>query len=601
MPNKISRFWQELKRRNVVRVITVYGGAAFVIIELINNITDPLRLPEWTPTLVIVLLAIGFPIVIIFSWIYDVSPEGGMVKTEPADKVKTVEKPASSSSWKIATYVSVVIIIGLIAYNIFGGKRGPKVDESLSKSIAVLVFNNYTRDPDQDIMCEGLSDEIITDLFKIASFDEVRPLTSVKPFKDSKLSTIEIAQKLLVNYVLEGSLRRIGDDAVITVKLIEAKSDNHIWLEDYTLPYRTIMGIPGDIALKIAFNLKAFISDDVHQNIEKITTDNFEAYEIVKQIAYLYNKALSGTDLIALKQVQELAKKAIDLDPDYADAYAFLGISTLIGGNYGGNKEMRSVAPEAKRYCERAIKLDPYNLLANVGLALIRHWAERDHIAMEDIGLKYPNLLSSDVDYFTGYAMFNTQMGNLERVVSLPISGYPVENVLRAHVLLGNKDKVKNILEREAVEHRYLDYHLIGELYIWLQEFDTALYYLESALESGLPGINLPRYQADLAVAYFKNGKKDLARSIIGELIRASDTTTVGSPAYFTGWYYGWIEEPDSSFFWLEKAMENRSPEIPWLKEDPAFKSLEDDPRYSDLYVRAGFKAYDDYMASIDE
>ena len=87
-PNKLSQFWQELKRRNVVRVITVYAGAAFVIIELINNITEPLRLPDWTPTLVIVLLAIGFPIVIIFSWIYDIHPEGGMVKTEPSEKVK---------------------------------------------------------------------------------------------------------------------------------------------------------------------------------------------------------------------------------------------------------------------------------------------------------------------------------------------------------------------------------------------------------------------------------------------------------------------------------------------------------------------------------
>jgi hypothetical protein len=98
-PNKLSQFWKELKRRNVVRVITVYAGIAFVIIELINNITEPLRLPEWTPTLVIVLLAIGFPIVIIFSWIYDVHPEGGIVKTEPVDKIKPEEISKPPNSW----------------------------------------------------------------------------------------------------------------------------------------------------------------------------------------------------------------------------------------------------------------------------------------------------------------------------------------------------------------------------------------------------------------------------------------------------------------------------------------------------------------------
>ena len=88
MPNKLSQFWQELKRRKVVHVITVYAGAAFVIIELINNITEPLRLPEWTPTLVITLLLIGFPIVVIFYWIYDIHPDGGIVKTEPVHRVK---------------------------------------------------------------------------------------------------------------------------------------------------------------------------------------------------------------------------------------------------------------------------------------------------------------------------------------------------------------------------------------------------------------------------------------------------------------------------------------------------------------------------------
>ena len=127
MPNKLSQFWQELKRRNVVRVITVYAGAAFVIIELINNITDPLRLPEWTPTFVIVLLAIGFPIAIIFSWIYDVHPEGGIVKTKPAEKDKAEDIPKSSKSWKIASYISFVVIVALIVLNIIP-RTGNKED-----------------------------------------------------------------------------------------------------------------------------------------------------------------------------------------------------------------------------------------------------------------------------------------------------------------------------------------------------------------------------------------------------------------------------------------------------------------------------------------
>ena len=108
----------------------------------------------------------------------------------------------------------------------------------------------------------------------------------------------------------------------------------------------------------------------------------------------------------------------------------------------------------------------------------------------------------------------------------------------------------------------------------------------------------IPRFQAGIAVTLFKNGNEDLARTIIGELIGASDTTAVRSPAYFTGWYYSWIGESDSAFYWLDKSVKNRSMEIPWLKVDPAFNSLKDDPRYWNLYERTGFKAYDEYMAS---
>jgi hypothetical protein len=156
MPNRLPRFWQELKRRNVVRVTTVYAGAAFVIIELINNITEPLRLPEWTPTLVIVLLAIGFPVVIIFSWIYDIQPEGGIVKTEPVDQGKSEDKSKSSNSWKIASYISFVVIVFLIVLNVIphSGKS-----EKLEKSIAVLPFQDFSTDPDQESMCMGLTDE----------------------------------------------------------------------------------------------------------------------------------------------------------------------------------------------------------------------------------------------------------------------------------------------------------------------------------------------------------------------------------------------------------------------------------------------------------
>ena len=127
-----------------MRVITDYAAAAFVILELVDIITEPFGLPDWTMILVVVLLTVGFIISVIISWVYDIHPEGGIVKTEPAHKVKLEETPKSSNSWKIASYISFVVILGLSALNIFGGKRGARIDESLAKSIAVLPFLNLS-------------------------------------------------------------------------------------------------------------------------------------------------------------------------------------------------------------------------------------------------------------------------------------------------------------------------------------------------------------------------------------------------------------------------------------------------------------------------
>ena len=145
-----------------------------------------------------------------------------------------------------------------------------------------------------------------------------------------------------------------------------------------------------------------------------------------------------------------------------------------------------------------------------------------------------------------------------------------------------------------------LGYSQVGEIFIWLEEYDSARFYLEAAMQvpDMDPEIHTPRFQADLALAYRQTGAAEKARVIIDQLITKNDTSTVGSPAYFTAWYYSAIGEADSAFFWLETAFRNRSPEMPWLKMDPAFKSFKDDPRYMDLYARTGHKAFDEYMAS---
>ena len=198
-------------------MITVYAGAAFVIIELINNITEPLRLPDWTPTLVIVLLAIGFPIVFIVSWIYDAHPEGGVVKTDPVDKLKAEDITISSTGWKIASYISFVVIVGLIVLNVIPRTSNRKI---LDKSIAVLPFRNDSPDEEKMYFINGTMDAILDNLCMIADL-RVRSRNTVEQYRDNPKPTPVVAEELNVSYVLQGSGQKIGNRVHLTVQLID--------------------------------------------------------------------------------------------------------------------------------------------------------------------------------------------------------------------------------------------------------------------------------------------------------------------------------------------------------------------------------------------
>lgn len=144
--SKISQFWQELRRRKVIRVISIYAAAAFIILELTDIVAPSLGLPVWTLNFIIILLCVGFVIALILSWIFDIHPGGGLVKTEPVDKEKSGGNPSESRGWKIATFLSVVVILALLALNLFSKRGNAKMEIVLEKSIAVLPFQNLSEE-----------------------------------------------------------------------------------------------------------------------------------------------------------------------------------------------------------------------------------------------------------------------------------------------------------------------------------------------------------------------------------------------------------------------------------------------------------------------
>ena len=239
-PNKLTRFWKELKRRRVIYVITVYASAAFVIIELINNLAEPLNLPSNLVTIVVIVLAVGFPLVIILSWLYDLTSEG-VEKTKPIEEIKEGEKTVVPNAWKIATYVSFVVIVGLAVLNIMGG--GKQLRAGDIQSMVVLPFHNYTGDDQLEYFVAGMHSSLIGDMGKVSGLRVLSETTS-NIYKNAEKSVPQIASELGVDVVVEPTVTCFGDSICLQVKVFSAfPEEKLLWVTDYKEDRRNILNL----------------------------------------------------------------------------------------------------------------------------------------------------------------------------------------------------------------------------------------------------------------------------------------------------------------------------------------------------------------------
>jgi len=337
-PNKLSQFWQELKRRKVVSVVTVYAATAFVILELVDIIAPNLGLPSWTFNLILILICVGFVITVIVSWIYDIQSEGGIVKTEPAHKAKPEDIPKSSNSWKIASYISFVVIVALIVLNIVPrADRAVEVD-LLNKSIAVLPFHNDSPDQDNEYFINGTMESILNNLCKIKDL-RVISRSSVEQYRDTITFIPEVAEKLEVSYVLEGSMQKYGNHIRMSLQLID-KNDKHIWAAQYDRQINSVedhLSLQSEIAQLVAEELQVAITPEEKQLIEKNPTTNLTAYDFYQRGREEFDKYWTTNDTReALERAKDLFQKALEYDSAFALAYT--GLAWIYRSKYYWNE-----------------------------------------------------------------------------------------------------------------------------------------------------------------------------------------------------------------------------------------------------------------------
>ncbi len=357
MSNRPS-FFDELKRRNVVRMAGLYLVGAWLLVQVAGTVLPMFGAPDWLPRSIVILLAIGFVPALIFSWVFELTPEGLKRDAE----VPAGQSIAPQTARRMDRMIIAVLLLALgyfaIDKFVLAPRRSAPPNGSSSapndKSIAVLPFENLSEEKANAFFASGIQDEILTRLAKIADL-KVISRTSTAQYQSKPESLTQIAQQLGVANILEGSVQKAGDAVHINVQLIKAATDAHLWAESYDRELKNIFGVEGEVAGAIADALKAKLTGSEKKAIAEKPTENMAAYD-----AYLRGLSIeqSHWSYPAWQEASAAYAQAVQSDPKFALAWAHMATArSLLFLN--GVDPTGSSAAKVKEAADQAITLQP--------------------------------------------------------------------------------------------------------------------------------------------------------------------------------------------------------------------------------------------------
>jgi TolB-like protein len=424
-------FFTELKRRNVIRIGLAYSLIAWVVLQIIEFLLELTAAPAWVLQVLFILAVVGLPLALIFSWVYEMTPEGIRLEKD----IEREESIAPSTGRKldriIIAFLAVTVVF-LVAGQHYeteleeAGEPSSWMDErsesspgpisnppatSDSPSIAVLPFTTRSRTEDDQFFSDGMHDDLLTQLAKIGGL-KVISRTSVLEYRDTTKNLREIGEELGVNNILEGAVQRSGQQVRINMQLIDAASDEHLWAEtfDRAVTADNLFAIQSEIALAVAQALHATLTPEQQQALEQPPTSNLsalEAYRLSRNINSIFNEQA----LLAAKQE---ARRAVELDPNFAEAWAQFAYIQM--AEYWTTQDQDLVL-KARQSLDKARALNPEGSETAVAEAYYWYWGFLDYersLSFSEAALKrYPN--HSELLQVAGFV--NRRQGNVEETL----------------------------------------------------------------------------------------------------------------------------------------------------------------------------------------
>ncbi len=421
----LGNFFSELKRRNVYKVAVAYAVVAWLIIQIATQVFPFFDIPNWAVRLVVVLLILGFPVALVLSWAFEITPEGIKRETE-IDPDQSITYHTGRRIVGL-TIVVAIIAAGLLAFQLLRSKAGrpeggrnagegaatpnaeglagarPSIPE---KSIAVLPFENLSDDKNTAYFSDGITEEILNALAQIPNL-KVAARRSAFQFKGKELDLHKIGQALGVAHILEGSLQKAGDQVRINVQLVDVQNGLQAWSEKYDRKLDNVFAVEDEIAKAIATKLRVQLTGGGGQPLVADSTNNPQAHEL-----YLRGLTLLAARGPGLRDAADAFQQAVKLDPDYAQAWGALAETELLLPAYQLDS-MEAALPRAESAAQRALSLDPNTASAYVALGMAHtfrcQWPHADQAFRRAL-----TLAPGDAEAVNQYAQFLSTIGQLE-------------------------------------------------------------------------------------------------------------------------------------------------------------------------------------------
>src|SRR6266540_1826736 len=575
-----TKFFAELKRRNVYKVAVAYAIVGWLLVQVATQVFPFLEIPNWVVRLVIALVAVGFPIALVIAWAFELTPEG-LKRTEDVDRA-TARQPRKYV-WIFVAAAGAALSVGLFFIGRYTVRNTAGVTELPAKSIAVLPFDNLSRDPDNAYFAEGVQDEILTRLAKVADL-KVISRTSTQRFKSAPSDLRDIAKQLGVANILEGSVQKASDQVRVNVQLINALTDAHLWADTYDRKLTDIFAVETEIAKTIAETLQAKLTGSEKSLITKTPTVNPEAYELYLKGRFFWNKR-TGADL--LKSI-DYFKQAVEKDQKYALAYAGLADAYVLLPPYGAASPSESF-PQAEAAARKALELDDTLAEAHTSLGQFLLFYDLDFAGS---AREFERAIALDPNYATAHhwygggpplalGQFDRAITEGKRAVELDPLSLICSSDLSWTYFFARRYNEAEAQARKTLEmdsHFYLAHYYLGEVLQFKGQLTEAIAEYKKAAELN----DDPFVLALLAQAYAQLGQRDEALKMLGQLQELATRRYVTSSSFAL--VHIALGEKDKAIDWLERAYRDRAgPDIALIKVDPFLDPLRGHPRFEAL------------------